>query len=249
MKAQRLRVTFTREEPVRYISHLDLMRFWERALRRADLPLAYSQGFTTSPQISIAAPLALGVTSSCEMMDVYLSGRVSPYHFTKALSQQLPPGFQVLAVQEVGQGALALQTLVRWAEYEVEAVCPFSRQELEERVRDFLLAPSVPWQHRRQKEVRQYDLRALVVDLRLLGLHSHPIPPGQGSHAVGWPFPEGKAKLAMRLRTDSTAAGRPEQVVAALGLPGSPLRIHRSQLILADSSPAREAWRRQGRFE
>ena len=231
MKAQRLRVTFTREEPVRYISHLDLMRFWERALRRADLPLAYSQGFTTSPQISIAAPLALGVTSSCEMMDVYLSGRVSPYHFTKALSQQLPPGFQVLAVQEVGQGALALQTLVRWAEYEVEAVCPFSRQELEERVRDFLLAPSVPWQHRRQKEVRQYDLRALVVDLRLLDLD------------------EEKAKLAMRLRTDSTAAGRPEQVVAALGLPGSPLRIHRSQLILADSSPAREAWRRQGRFE
>jgi radical SAM-linked protein len=61
---QRLRITFARGKELKYISHLDLMRLWQRALRRADIPLAYSQGFSPHPRLSIAAPLAIGVTSS-----------------------------------------------------------------------------------------------------------------------------------------------------------------------------------------
>ena len=59
MKVQRLRVTFTRGEQVKYITHLDLMRFWERALRRAEIPVAYSEGFSPHPQLALAAPLAV----------------------------------------------------------------------------------------------------------------------------------------------------------------------------------------------
>ncbi len=58
MKAQRLRVTFSRGDELRFITHLDVMRFWERALRRANLPVAYSEGFSPHAQISLAAPLA-----------------------------------------------------------------------------------------------------------------------------------------------------------------------------------------------
>ncbi|MFH1087432.1 MAG: TIGR03936 family radical SAM-associated protein, partial [Chloroflexota bacterium] len=57
----RLRLKFGRDRSLRFISHLDLMRLWERAFRRAGVPLAYSQGFTPHPSISLAAPLALGV--------------------------------------------------------------------------------------------------------------------------------------------------------------------------------------------
>ena len=63
---QRLRIRFSRGEEIKYISHLDIMRMWERVLRRAELPLAYSEGFSHHPRISLAVPLAIGVTSDAE---------------------------------------------------------------------------------------------------------------------------------------------------------------------------------------
>ncbi|PIW40369.1 MAG: hypothetical protein COW22_02130, partial [Chloroflexi bacterium CG15_BIG_FIL_POST_REV_8_21_14_020_46_15] len=75
---QRLRVRFGRGEEVKFIAHLDIVRFWERAFRRAEIPLAYSQGFTPHPRISLAAPLPVGVTSEFELMDVWLKQWMPP---------------------------------------------------------------------------------------------------------------------------------------------------------------------------
>ena len=60
---QRLRATFSRGERTKYITHLDLMRFWERAFRRARVPIAHSEGFRPHPRFALAAPLPVGVTS------------------------------------------------------------------------------------------------------------------------------------------------------------------------------------------
>src|SRR3990172_6617082 len=105
---QRLRLTFSRGEAVKHLSHLALMRLWERALRRADLPLAYSQGFSPHPRLSLAAPLAIGVTSSAELMDIFLERRVSPLFLLKTLKGQLPGGIDLLEVLEVGLGLPSL---------------------------------------------------------------------------------------------------------------------------------------------
>jgi len=117
---QRLRITFSRAEEVKYISHLDLMRLWERALRRAAIPMAYSQGFSPHPKISLTAPLAIGVTSDGEVMDILLQKRVSPYFFIKVVSEQLPSGIGILGVEQVSLTAPSLQSQVREAEYRVE---------------------------------------------------------------------------------------------------------------------------------
>ncbi len=85
---QRLRLTFARAKELVYISHLDITRLWERVFRRADLPLTYSQGFSPHPKISIAAPLALGVTSEGELMDVELDRRVATPYCLKKLTPQ-----------------------------------------------------------------------------------------------------------------------------------------------------------------
>jgi radical SAM-linked protein len=231
MKVQRLRVTFCRDEEVKYITHLDLMRFWERALRRAEIPLAYSQGFSPGPRISLAAPLPVGVTSSGELMDVYLSRRVTPYDFINAVGQQLPAGIVIREVREVGLGLPSLQSQVRWSEYQVDVATDRPGEEVQEAVAKLLAAESLPWQHQRDKEVRRYDLRSLVRDLWLEGLG------------------DGLCTLGMRLRTDSQASGRAEQVAAALGFSEPPLRIHRSRLILEETSPAVQAWRRHGQPE
>lgn len=230
MKVQRLRVTFSRGEEVKYITHLDLMRLWERALRRAGVDLTYSEGFTPHARLSLGAPLAVGVTSSGELLDVFLNSRTDLRRFLEDVSQQLPAGVEILGVEEVGLGLPSLQSEVRWSDYEVELPLDRDVAAVEEAVRRFLAAESIPWEHLRDKEVRRYDIRALVYDIHI---------DGKG---------EGVCRLGMRLRADSTGTGRPEQVTAALDLP-QPTRIHRRRLILAESSPAREAWRRRGRFD
>jgi len=228
MKVQRLRVTFARGEEMKYITHLDLMRFWERALRRAGLPVAYSEGFTPHPQISLAAPLPVGTTSDAELMDVFLTERIAPREFLTEAAAQLPAGICVVAAEEVGLALPSVQADVRFAEYAV-TVAAADVDDAARKIDAFLTASSVPWEHRRQEEVRSYDIRALVESIDV----------ADGS--------DGELRLRMRLRSDSSGSGRPEQVVAALGLP-APQRIHRTKLVLAGTSPAREAYRRRGKF-
>ena len=87
---QRLRIRFSRGEEIKYISHLDLIRLWQRALNRAGIPLTYSRGFNPHPQISMALALAMGVTSEAELMDIYVDKFISPHAFTTTITPQLP---------------------------------------------------------------------------------------------------------------------------------------------------------------
>ena len=217
MAVQRLRVRYGRAGDVRYIAHLDMMRMWWRIMRRAGIPLAYSG--SARPKLSIAAALPVGVTSDGELLDVYLRRRLSGFYFVKQVEPQLPSGVQVHEVIDVPIDAPSLQSLVRRAEYAV-TVEPPAEADVESAVREFLEAESVPWEHRREKQVRRYDLRKMVFDLWVE-------EPANGTAALG-----------MTLKTDPESSGRPEQVVAALGLP-SPTAIHRTRLILAD--PKRES--------
>lgn len=228
MKVQRLRVKFSRGEQVKYITHLDLMRLWERALLRAGIDLAYSEGFSPHARLSLAAPLAVGVTSSGELLDVFLNTRVSPFEFIRRISEQLPEGIEVHEARDVGLRAPSLQSEVRWGEYEVELDPSVEPERARAAIERFLAAETLPWEHLREKETRRYDIRSLVQHLWL----------EEDSPSL---------RLGMRLRLDSGGSGRPEQVVAAMELP-EPLRIHRTKLVLAESSPAHEAWRRRGRF-
>lgn len=221
MKVQRLRLTFARGEEVKYISHLDLMRLWARALRRSGLPLAYSEGFTPHPRIALAAPLPVGVTSGGELLDAFFARRLSPYYVLKGLSPQLPQGVELLGVEEVALTLPSLQSQIRAAEYRVVVESPRSRQEVETDLGRFLGQREFPWEHLRDGQIRRYDLRALVEGMRLEEWH------------------EGEAVLFMGLRLDESGSGRPEQVAAALGFPCPPKAIHRLRLLLAPLEKAR----------
>jgi radical SAM-linked protein len=211
---QRLRITFSRGEELKYITHLDLMRLWQRVLRRAGIPLVYSQGFSPHPRISLAAPLAIGVTSSGELMDIYLERRLSPHYFMKSVKGQLPRGIDILEVAEVAPTLPSLQSQVRCAEYRITVAADRKVEELEAAIDSLMSSDSLPWQHARDREIRKYDLRALIEDIRLI--ESTP-----DDFVIG-----------MRLRCDSTGTGRPEQVISALGFASPPKSIHRTRLIL-----------------
>ena len=214
---QRLRIRFRRGEEVKYLSHLDLMRLWERALRRAQIPLAYSEGFSPHPRISLAAPLSVGVTSEAELMDIFLTRSVSPHWATAALKRQLPRGIEVLDVYPIALTVPSLQSQVRYAEYEVEVATEKSPEEVAATLAGLLSREHLPWHHDRDTGRRHYDLRALIDDLWLVGC--------SGSHCT----------IGMRLRCDSGGSGRPEQVALALGFAAYPRSIRRTRLILRPS--------------
>lgn len=213
---QRLRVRFGRGEEIKYISHLDLMRFWERALRRAGLSLAYTEGFNPHPRISLAAPLSVGVTSEAELMDVFLTRWESPQMFVNSLKDQLPEGVILMGVLPVGLNIPSLQSQVRFAEYRVVAVSEgdSAMSNVEQAIDALMSAQEFPWHHYRDTGVRHYDLRALVDDVWVAGSTGH-------AHTLG-----------MRLRCDPQGTGRPEQVVKALGFSSYPVSIHRTGLLL-----------------
>ncbi len=225
MRIQRLRLTFARGDEAKELSHLETMGALEQAMRAAGLPLAYAEGKRATAQISIAAPLPVGVTSSCDLADVYLSERVEPGSFVAALRQTGRPGLEALSGEEVGLALPALQTQVRWAEYEID-VPNAGRPAADVRgaIRDLLAARTLPWEHKTETKTRRYDLRPLVLALRL--------------ETEG----EGVYRLSMRLRVSQGRSGRADQVVAALGLHPA-LRLHRRRLHVERVPAAVQAYR------
>jgi radical SAM-linked protein len=211
---QRLRLRFCRGEEIKFISHLDMMRLWQRALTRAEIPLAYSEGFNPHPRISLVAPLAMGVTSDAELMDISCTRWVSPLWFTQAVKRQLPPGIEILQVYPIAPSQPSLQSQVRHAEYRVEVETEKEPKDIEAKLGSLLSAEQLPWQHQRDTGIRSYDLRALIDDLWLIDCY----PP--------------YCTIGMRLRCDNSGSGRPEQVVAALGFAAYPRSVHRTKLIL-----------------
>ncbi len=211
---QRLRIRFRRGEELKYISHLDLLRLWQRALNRAGIRLAYSEGFNPHPRMSLAVPLALGVTSEAELMDIFLEKWSSPHAFTAAIERQLPEGIEILQTYNIAMTLPSLQSQVTFSEYAVEVTADKSREEIEISLESLLQAESLPWQHQRDTGPRKYDLRKLIDDLWIIDCHGDSVT------------------IGMKLRCDSSGSGRPEQVAAALGFTDYPESIHRTKLYL-----------------
>ena len=211
----RLRLKFSRGERLKFLSHLDLMRLWERALRRANLELAYSEGFSPHPRISLAAPLAVGITSVAELMDVFLSRRITDGLFVEKAGPQLPDGIGIMQILPVNIEDPSLQSRLRFAEYSVDMKAAKSGPDIESGVAALLARETLPWHHARDTGERFYDLRPLINGLWL---------------AVK---KDDSCSIGMQLRCDSSGSGRPEQVAKALGFSTLPQSIQRTRLVFA----------------
>jgi radical SAM-linked protein len=211
-RIMRLRITFAKEGWLIYSSHLDLMRLWERALRRAAVPLAYSGGYNPRPKLQLARALPLGHVGEEELVDVWLEESVSLKQFAKSLVPVLPEGLTVKRVQEVDPGAPAMQTQVVATEYHVIVEWDRSLEEARARVERALAADELPHERRGKR----YDLRPLIEDLQLEEVS------------------DGKVILDMRLSARPGATGRPEAVLDVLGMGDAFARYRRTRLILSE---------------
>ena len=214
----RIRITFVKQGALRYTGHLDLHKLWERAARRAALPLAYSQGFHPQPKMNMAAALPLGFSSRCEVMDMKLEQDISLDDLPTRLNETLPSGLQVVGVEQVDERAPALQTQVAAAEYEVTLTESIDRSELERRIHSVMESKALP----RERRGKMYDLRPLIEELQLMESASLLRGQEQGP---------GLQKIRMRLRAREGATGRPEEVLDVLGIAFEGTRIERTRLV------------------
>lgn len=212
----RYRITFATRFTLAYVSVLELGIVWERALRRAGIPLRYSQGFNPRPRLAFAAPLPVGCGSEADLLDLWLTEAWPPERVHQALSETtLPRDLIPLAVRAVPEGEPALSEQLVEAHYrlwlkEVPAA------ELEAAVARLLAAERLVLPRRGRKfRGKVYDLRPLLLELRA---EAAP-PPWLG--------------LRMRLAARPGATGRPDEVLKALGLEDAPRRCTRTALVLA----------------
>lgn len=169
---QKLRIKFSKEGAIRYISHLDLMRTMERALRRANLQLAFSEGFNPHPKISFASALSLGVESQGEYLDVELEKPTAIADLKDRLNGCLPGGIRVLEIEELKDKAPAAMSLVEGAAYQIsgQTTPEWSKEKWLEAIGGLLAQKEVQVEREGKKGLREVDIAPLILDLELQDL-------------------------------------------------------------------------------
>jgi radical SAM-linked protein len=204
----RYRIRFEKGESVRFISHLDLHRTWERTLRRAALPVYHSQGFNPRPKINLSRALPLGQTSECELMDVWLEEQIDPQDLLARLKSAVPPGLILREAAPVPLREPSLQSRITSATY--LAIFPERKDpaRVQELIEQILQSEELP----RIRRKKAYDLRPLIESLEIV--------PSTNDGTI----------LRMRLAAREGASGRPDEVLLAMGFNPEQAHIHRTEI-------------------
>ena len=205
--ALRVRIRFKKTEAMRFTSHLDLYRTWERTIRRAELPLSYSHGFNPRPRINLAAALPLGYTSTSELIDIWFDSYLQVDEIMSRIKSTQPPGIEVSSIEQVDLKAPKLQTQVTSSEYRIIMFERFPDLNIH---LERLLQKNVILRTRRGKN---YDLRPLIIN-------AHSLPDTN----------EGYQQFNIKLSTRENATGRPDEVLSALEIPVTTTLIERTAL-------------------
>lgn len=218
----RFRIEFTKGEPVRFVSHLELAKTFERALRRAELPIAFSEGFNPHPKIAFASALAVGVTSEVEIVELELRADMSPEQLARRLGSEMPPGLEIKQIIPVTQKTPALMALIDRAIYKVlvEITGTLEPSVLAENINDFLALEDIRVEKFSKKGTKIVNIRPGIYGLKgeILG---------------------DTVLFDLELLTGSTGSVRPDQVIEALVINRSmPLEhetmvIHRTGLAIS----------------
>lgn len=164
----RMYAVYRKSEELSYLSHLDIQRTLQRAFRRADIPLAYSEGFNPHPQFSFAAAVPTGTASNCEWFEVRLTENILPEDFLKRVAGALTPGLSILSAREVPENAGKLTTLVRAAGYSVRLNVPCSQDEVIHAL-DELLSGEIVVVKKTKGGEKPADIRPMILSASVAG--------------------------------------------------------------------------------
>ena len=222
---QRVRITYAKGEPIKFISHQDEFRLWERTLRRADLPLLYKRGFNPQPHMQFASPLGVGITGSREYIDITFEPSLPLDELTARVRAKLTPGVTVHGIEEVPVKTASLQSLLLGSDYTILIYAePGEIPDglIQARIDDFLAQETV-WRERQRKGGHyRYNLRPLVFELSY----------------VGYDAVAEEHRIFLRVQQRDGATGRPDEVVGALGFDDFARTLRRDHIHMADDPDA-----------
>ncbi len=164
---QRIHITFGKFDALKYTSTLDLAKVWERVLRRANLPILYSQGFNTRPRMQLASALPLGITSECEVLDVSLRTPIALEGVVEQLLAVSPNGLKIYTINEVPVDNPSLQQLVSRAKYRVILKDDVDYTTIQQKIDALLAADRIIKEYMRKRRKNYIDLRPLIYGIHL----------------------------------------------------------------------------------
>lgn len=238
-RVQRLRVTFGKQGDMRLVSHLDLIRLFDRVVRRAQIPIAFTGGFHPSPRISPANALALGASSSGEIVDFELTQCLEPSTLKQLLGANLPDNIPVYSVTEVPLSDPSATQAVHQAEYRLMIACSEASGAAPNWPRwidGVLAATEIPFEQKTKSgKIKVVNLRDRLFDLQLLSTEPAALNTAQPETV--------QIRYIGSCQNDGTIL-RPEHLVFMLeAVSGQSLelqKIHRDRLVLLDSSPSEQ---------
>lgn len=204
-----LRIRYSKLGKIRFTSHRDVARVWERSLRRAELPIAYTEGFSPRPKLSFGLALSTGYESLGEYLDVALrpdGDDLVPADIPARLAPGLPLGIDVQAVEALTPGGESLQQTVTSCTWHIE-IGGVGPAVVEQTVAWALAAAELPLTRERKNRTVVDDVRPAIVAARVLG-------PADGLRGSG-------TQIEVELATQPRAL-RPAELVAAIAPPEAP---------------------------
>ncbi len=147
---------YEKTDNAKYISHLDFVRAYNRTMRRARLPVAFSEGFNPHPLLSFALPLSVGYTSQCELLEFRLTEELPPEEIKERINAVIPMGIKILSVHK---GKSAMKTL-RYALYRV------TPENMPESVEDFMSMETIVIDKKTKSGIKDTDIRKDIIEIR-----------------------------------------------------------------------------------
>lgn len=195
----KIRIKFAKSGNMKFIGHLDTMRYFQKAMRRADIDIAYSTGFSPHQIMSFAAPLGVGITSDGEYLDIEVHSTGSTADAVAALNAAMVEGFRVLDYRELPDNAKTAMSIVSCADYTLTYregyETELTVEQLQEGVHAFYEVPEkIEVVKQTKKSEKIIDLKQLVYDFKVVEV-------------------EGKPAFYLKVSTGSTDNTKPELVI------------------------------------
>ena len=168
-----IRAKYKKEDDMIFISHLDLQRLLQRAFRRAEINLSYSQGFNPHPKMSYGNALALGVESQGEYVDIEIEDDISVEEFLKRINEELPKGVEFIKGEEITPQTPSLSSQIEYGEYlfNIDLEKPLSKELVKSRVLEFVKSESIMITKKNKKgKLVENNIRPLIKTFDLVVL-------------------------------------------------------------------------------
>lgn len=198
----KIRIKFKKFGTMKFIGHLDVMRYFQKAIRRADVDICYSGGFSPHQVMSFAAPLGVGITSSGEYVDIEVNSTQDSVTMIKRLNQVMSEGFEIVSYRELPDTAANAMSIVAAADYTVSFRPGYEPGDMDsgewfKALVEFYKRPEVPVTKKTKKGQTELDIKPLVYELRTAETE------------------DGNAALFMKISTGSASNIKPDLVLDA----------------------------------